>query len=265
MDTEGQYMMRKVVAGTILLLVLAGPLLTSLLGHTAGESGLPYDSSSQAGLFGTEHLGRNVAVAVLSGGQVLVATAIIAGSLTTFIGVMIGSLGVLKPRLGFVIEALADATILIPAVLVLLVATVLYPNAGVWLLIAVVVVVGSPYAARVIAGAAYPIAQSGYVQAARSSGASTWSLIWRDIAPNISEVIRTVLGLRIVEALYLLATASFLGVGRGLGEFAWSSMVRDNAAGFALNPAAVLAPAGAIAVTSIAIIVLLKQPKEAKC
>ncbi|MDK6577217.1 hypothetical protein QP281_25455, partial [Escherichia coli] len=58
--------------------------------------------------------------AVLVGGQSLVVTAIIVGSLTTVFGTLLGILGALRPKLGFFIEAVADATILVPAVILLL-------------------------------------------------------------------------------------------------------------------------------------------------
>ncbi|OAG69610.1 peptide ABC transporter permease, partial [Corynebacterium ulcerans] len=182
---------------------------------------------------------------------------VVAGTLTTAVGAVVGCFGVLRPKLGFIVETSADATILVPAVIVLLLVSVLYPDSGLWLLVAVAVVVGSPYAARVIAAAAYPVAHSGYVQAARNAGASDISVIMRDILPNMSAVVRSVWGLRVVEALHLLAVASFLGVGARLGEFAWSAMVRDNAGGITLNPFAVLAPAIMLAVVSIAVMALI--------
>lgn len=258
-------MIRRIIAGILIGIALGGPTLANLIGIELSAQGIPFTNASNTGFLGTEHLGRSVSAAVLVGGQALVLTALVVGTLTTAFGGLIGCLGALRPKLGFIIEATADATILVPAVILLLLAAVLYPNGGLPLLIGVSVFVGTPYAARVIAAAAYPVARSGYVQAAQGTGATTASIILRDIIPNISGVLRSVWGLRTIEALYVLATASFLGVGTSLGEFAWSAMVRDNASGISLNPWSVLAPAGALAVTSIAIVALLNEPhKKAK-
>ncbi|AFH90455.2 peptide ABC transporter permease [Corynebacterium pseudotuberculosis] len=258
-------MTRKIFALLVLAISICGPLVAQLfqLPTPNAAAGLPFDTAGNGALLGTDHLGRSVVSAVLHGGQALILTALAAGTLTTVVGAIVGCFGVLRPKMGFVVETCADATILVPAVIVLLLVSVLYPNSGLWLLVVVAVAVGSPYAARVIAAAAYPVVHSGYVQAARNAGASDISVIMRDILPNISTVLRSVWGLRVVEALHVLAVASFLGVGAKLGEFAWSAMVRDNAGGITLNPFAVLAPAAMLAVASIAVMALIKQ-KEAQ-
>ena len=259
-------MIRRFLAGAFIALVLGGPVAAGLFGIELSAHGVPFANGNEEGFLGTEHLGRSVGAAVLVGGRSLVVTAIIVGSLTTAFGALFGILGSLKPKLGFFIEAVADVTILVPAVILLFLTAVLYPNGGLPALIGVSVVVGTPYAARVVATATYPVANAGYVQAALGSGVSTVSIILRDIIPNISAVLRSVWSLRIIEALYVLATASFLGVGRSLGEFAWSAMVRDNASGISLNPWSVLAPAAALAATSIAVVALIngrqKEPKD---
>lgn len=258
-------MIRRFLAGAFIALVLGGPVAAGLFGIELSAHGVPFANGNEEGFLGTEHLGRSVGAAVLVGGQSLVVTAIIVGSLTTVFGTLLGILGALRPKLGFFIEAVADATILVPAVILLLLTAVLYPNGGLPLLISVSVAVGTPYAARVVAAATYPVASAGYVQAAQGSGATTVSIIFQDIIPNISAVLRSVWSLRIIEALYVLATASFLGVGRSLGEFAWSAMVRDNASGISLNPWSVLAPAAALAATSIAVVALINgDQKELK-
>lgn len=256
-------MTRNIIAGVFIALVLLGPIVATFAGINASYAqDIPFATAWEASPLGSDHLGRNVAWAILIGGQRLVATAIAAGTLATILGTLMGCLSVLKLRLGFAIDAIADASIVFPAIIILLLISVLYPDAGLWLLITVVSLVSAPFVARVIAAAAYPIARSGYVQAAQGTGSGTWSVIFRDIIPNISGVLRSVLGLRIIEALYLLATASFLGVGSGLSEFAWSAMVRDNAAGITLNPLAVLAPAAMLAATSLAIMALLKPRRS---
>lgn len=213
-------MTRKILALLVLATAICGPLVAQLfhLPAPTAAAGLPFDTAGNSALLGTDHLGRSVVSAVLHGGQALILTAVAAGTLTTVVGAIVGCFGVLRPKLGFIVETSADATILVPAVIVLLLVSVLYPDSGLWLLVVVAVVVGSPYAARVIAAAAYPVAHSGYVQAARNAGASDISVIMRDILPNMSAVVRSVWGLRVVEALHLLAVASFLGVGARLGS-----------------------------------------------
>lgn len=236
--------------------VLCGPWIAELLGDVASVAprGVPFASSDQLKPLGTDHLGRPVLGAILHGGQSLLLTAIIGGTLTTIFAAVLGSFGALYPRLGVVIDTLADAIILVPSVILMLLLTVIFPEAGVWLLILTVAFLGTPYAARVCAAGAHNIAATGYVQAAQSLGEPAWKIIVKDIVPNMSYILRSVWGLRIIEALYLLAIASFLGVGNSLGQFAWSTMVNENAQGILLNPWAVGAPAVLLGLSSVVIL-----------
>lgn len=238
--------------------VFCGPWIAELIGDVASVSpqGVPFAPSEQVKPLGTDHLGRPVFGAIMHGGQSLLLTAIIGGTLTTIFAAILGSFGALYPRLGVVIDTLADAIILVPSVILMLLLTVIFPEAGIWLLILTVAFLGTPYAARVCAAGAYNIAGTGYVQAAQSMGEPSWRIVVKDIIPNMSHILRSVWGLRIIEALYLLAIASFLGVGSSLGPFAWSTMVNENAQGILLNPWAVVAPATLLGLSSVVILSL---------
>ncbi|MBG9299028.1 Oligopeptide transport system permease protein OppC [Corynebacterium diphtheriae subsp. lausannense] len=239
--------------------VLCGPWMAELIGDVASVSpqGVPFAPSEQVKPLGTDHLGRPVFGAILHGGQSLLLTAIIGGTLTTIFAAILGSFGALYPRLGVVIDTLADAIILVPSVILMLLLTVIFPEAGIWLLILTVAFLGTPYAARVCAAGAHNIVGTGYVQAAQSMGEPSWRIVVKDIIPNMSHILRSVWGLRIIEALYLLAIASFLGVGSSLGRFAWSTMVNENAQGILLNPWAVVAPVTLLGLSSVVILSLL--------
>ncbi|MCE0446044.1 ABC transporter permease subunit [Streptomyces tricolor] len=70
-----------------------------------------------------------------------------------------------------------------------------------------------PYAVRLTAGAAAPVAASGYVEAAAAGGERLWYLVVREILPNLRATLLALFGLRFVAAVYLVATAGFLQVG----------------------------------------------------
>lgn len=254
---------RYTIITIVLLIALFGPVFSTLVlpDRSSQLGNVPFEQPSAEFILGLDSLGRDVLTSVLMGGQSLVITAVIAGSLTTLLGIGFGCLGALHPKAGFIVDAIADAVIIVPAVLVLLLVSVLFPNSGLSLLIVTCAIIGTPFAARVFQASAFKVVHSGYVQAARNTGSSSISILLRDIIPNISEIARSVWGLRIVEALYFLSIANFLGVGSGLGEFAWSTMVRENSGGILLNPYSVIAPAGMLAATSIVIMTVLRPGK----
>lgn len=240
----------------LILFLIAGPLMVGPLGLPGPDAqvGIPFAGPGASAPLGTDHLGRDVASAVLTGGGGLVATAAAIGVIVTAVASVVGCISALHPRTGMTIDAVADASILIPPVLVIMIVAVVWPGAGNAVLILTCSIIGVPYAARVIAGAAAGVASRGWVVAARAGGAPVWQVIFIDMLPNMRKVIAAVLGLRIVEALYLVSVASFLGVAGGLGDVAWSAMVRANAPGILINPAAVLAPSVMLAVAAVAVL-----------
>lgn len=241
----------------LLSVVLIGPFMIKLAGlpSPVESVGIPYATSANSDYFlGTDHLGRSVLSAALSGGTSLILVSCVIGFFVTVIAAIVGSLSCLHPRVGVIVDALADASILIPSVLVIMVVAAIWPGAGAELLIVTCTILGVPYAARVIGSAATAVSRRGWVIASHTGGIPTWSIIAIDILPAIRGVLSAVLGLRIVEALYLVSIASFLGVDGGLGDQAWSYMVRANAAGVLINPAAVIAPALLLAWAAVAIL-----------
>ncbi|MBY8859245.1 ABC transporter permease subunit [Nocardia sp. CA2R105] len=238
-------------AAVVVLLAVAGPFLAA---HPATEPvDIPYATPSAAALLGTDHLGQDVAGRVLLGGWGLLLLAAVIAVLVTAAAAVTGAVAALRPAIGALIERTTDALMLAPPVLAILVVMLSWPESGTIGLVAIAVVVGTPYAARVFAAAAARTAVSGYVEVAVASGERLPYLIFREVLPNLRETVATQLGLRFVEATYLVSTAAFLQLPTSLGETNWALMVRENSAGIMLNPAAVVAPAVAIGVLAVSV------------
>jgi peptide/nickel transport system permease protein len=77
--------------------------------------------------------------------------------------------------------------------------------------------------------------------------------VTRELVPALRGTVLATLGLRFVEAMYLVAGAAFLGIGPQPPQADWAVMVRENVPGLLLNPWGALAPCAAIALTGIAI------------
>ncbi|WP_410870640.1 ATP-binding cassette domain-containing protein [Nocardia sp. A7] len=246
--------------GLVVVLAVAGPLFAPYPGEKA--VGMPFARPGGGALLGTDRLGRDVLSHLLTGGtQLLLVSAVIAAAVTVLSAVL-GAVAAVRPRAGKVIELCGDLVILLPAVLGILLVLTAWPQGGVTALIAVSLLFGVPYCARIFAAAASTIATSGYVEAAIASGESLSHLVFREILPNLRAVFTTQLGLRFVVAIYLVSTIAFLGV-PALGPDNWAIMVRDNASGLLLNPWAVLAPSAAIAIVAVGVnLVVTSGPRN---
>lgn len=190
---------------------------------------------------------------LLVGGREIIVVAMTIAVVVTSLAAILGTTAALRPRLGVLIERTVDGAMLVPPILAIMLVLLSWPAGGTVGLVLVAVLVGTPYSARVFAAAAGGVAATGYVEVAVAGGESLPYLVTREILPNIRDTTLTQLGLRFVEAMYLVSTAAFLQLPASLGESNWALMVRENSAGILLNPWAVLAPAIALAVVAMSL------------
>ncbi|MFF0726179.1 ABC transporter permease [Streptomyces sp. NPDC004134] len=239
------------VAALPLLLALAGPLIAP---HTVDTPvTAPFATAGDGAPLGGDQLGRDVLSRVLHGGTLLVVSALVVAVVTTLTAALVGCAAVLRPRLGRVIERTADIAILLPPLLGIMLIALAWPGGGRRAVIVAAIVLGTPYAIRVVAAAASPLATAGYVEAALARGESTGYVALREILPNLRATVLTLFGLRFVEAVYVISMAGFLQIGPQPPASDWSLMVRENASGILLNPWAVIAPSLAIALLAITV------------
>ncbi|MGC0416464.1 ABC transporter permease [Embleya sp. AB8] len=213
----------------------------------------PYSGPSGELPFGTDQLGRDVLSRVLAGGLHLVVTATVIAAIVTLGAALLGSAAALRPRLGVLVDRTADLFMLIPAVLAILLVALSWPGGGDLALGLTVVTISLPFATRVVAGAAAPLARTGYVQAAVAGGERLPYLILRELLPNLRGTLTTLFGLRFVEAVYVVTAAGFLQIGPQPPAADWALMVRENAPGMLLNPWSVLAPSLAVGLLAISV------------
>ncbi|MFJ9690890.1 ABC transporter permease [Kitasatospora sp. NPDC101183] len=241
-------------AAPALLLVtaaLAGPLLAP---HPVDAPVVfPYAEAGADAPLGGDQLGRDVLSRLLSGGTALIATALAIALVVTATATALGILAALRPALGRWIERAADLTILLPSVLAIMLIALAWPGGGRLAVAAAAVVLGVPYAVRIVAAAAGPVASAGYVEAAAAGGENLWHLTVHEVLPNLRSTVLALFGLRFVEGVYIVSIAAFLQLGPQPPEADWALMIRENAAGITLNPWAVGAPCLAIGLLAISV------------
>ncbi|TXS43240.1 ABC transporter permease subunit [Streptomyces sp. uw30] len=244
-------LLRALPAGLLVLLALTGPLIAPHATDTPLT--FPYATSGDGALLGGDLLGRDVLSRLLAGGAPLIATALVIAVAVTTGATVLGIIAALRPALGRWIERAADLVILLPAVLGIMLIALAWPGGGRLAIGAAATVLGIPYAVRIVAAAAAPIAATGYVEAAAAGGERLWHLAVREVLPNLRATLLALFGLRFVEGVYVVSVAAFLQLGPQPPEADWALMIRENAAGITLNPWAVAAPCLAIGLLAVSV------------
>ncbi|WP_436847139.1 ABC transporter permease [Streptomyces buecherae] len=243
--------LRTAPALLLVALAVAGPWLAP---HAVDAPvTAPYAEPGGDAALGGDQLGRDVLSRLLAGGRQLIGTSLLVALLVTGIAAVLGAVSALRPAVGRFVERAADVLMLLPAVLGILLISLSWPDGDRLAVVTAAVVLGVPYAIRLTAGAAAPIAASGYVEAATAGGEGLWHLVVREVLPNLRATLLALFGLRFVAAVYLVATAGFLQVGPQPPTADWALMVRENSAGILLNPWAVVAPSIAIGLLAMSV------------
>lgn len=241
-----------VAPGALLtLLALTGPLFAP---HPVDAPvTAPYAPPGAGALLGGDQLGRDVLSRLLHGGGPLIGGALAVAVTVTAVAAVLGCLAVLSPTVGRLVERGADLAMLLPPVLGVMLLALARPGGERLAVITAATVLGIPYAVRVVASAAAPVAASGFVEAAAAGGERLWHLALREVLPNLRATVLALFGLRFVAAVYVISMAGFLQLGPRPPAADWALMIRENAPGALLDPWAVVAPSLAIGLLAVSV------------
>jgi peptide/nickel transport system permease protein len=243
------------VSGTVVLIVVLAALIAPFFApHGVGDIvGQPYAKPGTDGVLGTDYLGRDLLSRLLAGGRSLVLLSFLctfaAGCLGTAIGLITGySRGLLDS----IVMRFADLLLILPPLVVLLVLTSGW-GGGTLILVPVIMISASPYIARIVRAATLGVSSSQYVEASVLRGESRRAILVREILPNVAGPVLAITGLLLVYSIYVIASASFLGVGAQPPTADWALMIREGMTGVMLNAWPVVLPAIFIIVLAVSV------------
>lgn len=136
-------------------------------------------------------------------------------------------------------------------------------SSTVWPVIGFIVLLGWPQIARIARGSVITAKHNDYVQAARALGASNGRMMLRHIAPNAVAPVIVVATIALGTYISLEATLSFLGVGLKPPAVSWGIDISAASQYIRNAPHMLLWPAGALAVTVLAFIMLGDAVRDA--
>lgn len=222
-----------------------------------GEHLCPYDpylqdlrnakaAPSLAHIFGTDRYGRDMLSRLIVGAKASILSTLLLVSVITVIGTIVGIIcGWSGNRLDTLLMRISDLFLAFPGlVFALALAAVL--GGGIHNAVIALAVISWPKYARIARSQTLSQKDSLYLDAARISGCSTFTLIMRHILPDIFGPILVTAMLDIGTMMMELAGLSFLGLGAKPPVAEWGSMMSDTRNLLTTQPWVTLSPGFAI-------------------
>jgi peptide/nickel transport system permease protein len=113
----------------------------------------------------------------------------------------------------------------VPVLVILLAVLPIFTTRGVSNIIIILVFVGWRGFARYSRSEVLSIKQEAYVSSAKSQGMGDWSVMFKEILPNILPTIYVLASFAFASIIVIESTLSFLGIGLPLDEVSWGSLL----------------------------------------
>ncbi|MDO5044226.1 MAG: ABC transporter permease [Coriobacteriia bacterium] len=229
-------------------------------------SPIAIDSGSSAGLsllppsaehpFGTDLLGRDILVRIIYGTRVSLSVGVLAVSISTAIGLVMGALAAYYGGwVDVIVMRLADIFLAFPYIL-FVIAMLAVIGPGFQNVFIAIGILGWPSIARVFRSAILSVQENDFVSAARALGASDWRIIARHIFPNAVASIVVYATMSIGGAILTESALSFIGMGVTPPTPSWGQMINDGRTYLATAPWIMIAPGLAILTTVLSFTLL---------
>ena len=193
-------------------------------------------------LLGTDNYGRDILSRILAGGKTSIFTSLfiilVAGSLGSFVGLLAGYY---RGRMDALLMRVTDIFQAFPDIVLAIAVAGVLGGGLVNAILALIVTTWTQYA-RLARGATIAAKEETYIQAARLSGCTNTSILFRHILPNIASPLIVTAVLQVSIMMMELAGLSYLGIGVQIPEAEWGAMISEGQKYLRLAPWAALAP-----------------------
>lgn len=213
-----------IVFGLIILYSTAGPLSSSYsFSKTDLRSRLL--APSQEHYFGTDELGRDIALRIMVGGRVSLLVGFSVSLISLLIGIVIGATsGYFGGHLDSVLMRFTDIMLSIPSLPLLLILS-RYGGGSVLSIILILSIFSWMGLARIVRGTILSIKQRDFVEAARMTGARNGRIVVRHILPSTLAPVIVNATLTLGFAIIAESSLSYLGLGVQPPTPTWGQML----------------------------------------
>ena len=216
----------------LIMLALSADIIAPGVGRTPGydvqDLRNTFRPPSREHPFGTDNFGRDILSRVAHGSRISLQVGLAILSVSVFVGVTLGAIsGFFAGVLDNFIMRVIDILLAIPPILLAIsIASALRPG-----LVSVIIAVGIgqvPTYARIVRASVLSLREQEFIEAARSSGASNLRIILRHILPNCMAPIIVQATMGMAQAIGLVASLSFIGIGIQPPMPEWGAMLAES-------------------------------------
>ena len=176
---------------------------------------------------GGDRLGRDVMSKAIKGTQISVFVGVLAAVLATLIGTVLGALGgFFGGKVGDFLEWLYNVFEAIPGILLIFAFAAVFGR-GISTVVLILGLAGWTGLYRQVRAEFMKHSGREYVRAAEAIGASSTSRMFKHILPNISHVILVRMSLLVVGFIKSEVILSYLGLGVGVEDVSWGTMLAE--------------------------------------
>lgn len=180
-------------------------------------------------LLGTDELGRDVLSRILHGARLSVPLAFVIVALALFIG---GTLGLIAGYVGGVVDEvimrITDLFFAFPQIILAMAVSAAFGPSTRNAVLALVIVSWPTYA-RVVRSAVLSIRSADFLHSSRLLGVGPWRALRKDVLPNTFGPAVVLASLQLGDAVLMLASLSFLGLGPRPPAPEWGAMIAAGA------------------------------------
>jgi peptide/nickel transport system permease protein len=210
------------------------------------------------GLAGTDHMRRDMTLALLWGAPVALAIGLLGAVGTTFVTMIIAAIGAwFGGRVDGLVQRLTEVNMILPVFPILLVVYTFHAK-SIWAILGVAIVLGVFGASIKTYRAIFlQVKEAPYVEAARAYGAGPWRIIRRYLVPPIVPMLVPQLILLIPAYVYLEATLAYLNMSDPFLP-TWGKLIKDGLTNGGIPDAlhTVLLPTGILLLTGLAFLMV---------
>jgi peptide/nickel transport system permease protein len=177
--------------------------------------------------FGGDRLGRDVLAKAIKGAQISILVGVSAAVLATVIGTLLGAVaGFFGGKAGDFLEWVYNVFTAVPGILLIFAFAAVFGR-GIGSVVLILGLAGWTGIYRLVRAEFIKHSVRDYVRSAEAIGASTGSRMFRHILPNVSHVVLVQLSVHVVGFIKSEVILSYLGLGVGVDQVSWGTMLSE--------------------------------------